>query len=208
MAAIPYQPSAETPVSVTISELQRELHDTWSQVQDASGKAASLMRMEKEIRRAGANLQDVEKGIHDLEHFVTLNDQPGELSQTQLEKVVEMMAGDNLPVDLAAKNLDWMSELVAQLEKLAEQMEETDRFAFGDLINRLRRYASRWRDGQKRIQTLEQHWQDGMLSMRVLGELGKRRPLSKTERRLLLRASVIRTRVIQDPSDSREDLYY
>ena len=165
------------------------------------------MRMEKEARRAGANLQDFENGIHDLEHFVSLNDRPGALSQTQLEKVVEMMAGDELPVDLAAKNLDKMSELAAQLEKLAEQMEETDRFAFRNLIDRLGRYASRWRDGQKRIQTLEKHWQDGMMSMRILGELGKRRPLSKVEKRLLLRASVIRTPVIQDPSDSREDWY-
>ncbi len=207
MVAIQYQPSVETMVYATMSELQRELNDTWSKVEDAPGKAASLLRMEREARRTGANLQEVEKGIQDLENFVALVDQPGKLSLTQLERLAGMLADGNLPVDRAAQGVGRMSELAAQMEKLAEQMEKTDKAAFRRLIVRLREYASRWRNGQKRIQILEQHWQDRMMSMKVLGELGKRRPLSRTERIQMLHASVIHTPVIKDPSDSREDWY-
>ncbi|MCY4525933.1 MAG: hypothetical protein OXB89_04935 [Anaerolineaceae bacterium] len=207
MAAIQYQPAADTLVSVTMSELQRELNDTWSQEQDTSGKAASLLRMEKEARRTGTNLQNVEEGIQALENFVTLVDQPAKLSMTRLEGVVEMLADGKSPAGWAVKDSGRMSELVVQLENLAEQMEETDRIAFRNLIVRLREYALRWKDGQKRIQALEQRWQDGMVSMRIFGELSRRRPLTTTERIRMLHASVIHTPVVQDPSDSREDWY-
>ncbi len=207
MAAIQYHPRADTLVSVAVSELQRELNDTWSQVRDTSGKAASLLRMEKEAQRTGDNLQLVEEGIHSLENFVAMVNQPGDLSLTQLEKLVEMLADDNLPVDKANKDIGRMSELATQLENLAHQMENTDGEALDGLIVRLREYALRWRDGQKRIQALEQRWQDGMVTMRVFGELSRRRPLTTTERIRMLHASVIHTPVVQDPSDSREDWY-
>ncbi len=154
-----------------------------------------------------ANLDWIEHGICDLEGFVGNVGQPATLTQGQLEMLAGLMEEKGLPVERAVASCDDMAALADLLENAADLVEIPARPADHELHRRLKDTAARWRAGRQRVLQLEQQWKHGMYSLRLLGELAKRRPLTKGEKILMLHASVIDTPVVKDPSDRREDWY-
>ena len=207
MAAVNLQTSGVAGFPASLSTLQGHLDDTWSQLVDLPIKAGSLKRVYKEAERVEANIRHIENEIPALEAFVETVATPEQLTRQQLERVVQMSAEAGQPFGNTVENAGRMGELADQLEGLAGRMAASDRVTFRELIERMRLCAGRWRQGQERIQAVAQRWRDEMIALRLLGELGKRRPLTTTERILMLRASVIDTPVIHDPSDCRVDWY-
>lgn len=80
-------------------------------------------------------------------------------------------------------------------------------FAGPDIMIRMWKCARHSTKNGKRILTQTHRWQDEMWAMKLLTELGRRRPLTTEEKIQLTQVSIIHGPIIQQPSDRRADWY-
>lgn len=133
---------------------------------------------------------------------------PSGLTDLQLEQHIVLFAkADEL---VRGSFVDTLEDFVSSSRKLlliARGLSLLASLSEKDVAKRFRQHAQLSLETRERTLELARRWRDELVTMKYLGELSRRRPLTTTERIQMLHASVIHTPVIQDPSDSREDWY-
>lgn len=167
-------------------------------------------KLREQSNRISNDLQTLEiqckQMDEEFEELMQLMPDPASLEIGELETVVPLLVSldctFNNSTESAEKLAQSLSGYLGISTFLSNVLLTGPKDAF--LLQKCARQAARLHLG--RLGT-ERCWQDHLFTMKFLGELGKRRPLTKEEKILMNNASVIYTPVVQDPSDSREDWY-
>ena len=170
---------------------------------------------------AGAEMRDFVRGLEEtqrqfdetsrkykasFQEFMALIADPGKLEDEQLEHITSGIAELDkglLREAEAARRLIGSSARVNTVRHLLLALVA----AGPDVMFRLRKCVRQSVKNGRNILEQTRRWQDEMLAMQLLVELGRRRPLTTEEKIQLTQVSVIDTPVIQDPSDCRVDWY-
>ncbi len=160
----------------------------------------------KAVDQLEENQRSMEKNI---EKFVNLNIQfivlcadPAKLEDAELEMMVHLAAFEDSFFRNIVKSLELNTKVMEELNSKRMMM-----LVGSDVTFRIQELSENTGKNSNCLIDQSWHWRDEMLTMKLLLELGKRRPLTTEEKILLTDASVIYTPVVQDPSDSRADWY-
>lgn len=170
---------------------------------------------EVELQRWNRLLQTIEEDYVRLDQFNEAMERlfrtdidPSGLTDLQLERRIDVYAeADKLGRGSLVDTLEDLVTSSRKLLRIARGLSLLETFAQSDDFSRLRQHAQKSLETRERTLELARRWRDEQVTLKHLGELSRRRPLTKREKILLLYASIIYTPVVQDPSDSREDLY-
>lgn len=168
-----------------------------------------------ELQRWNRLLQAIEEDYLLLDQFNEAMERlfragidPSGLTDLQLEQHVILFAkADEL---VRGSFVDTLEDFVSSSRKLlliAKDLSLLASFSETDVARRFRQHAQLSLETRERTLELARHWRGEQVTLKHLGELSRRRPLTKEEKILMIHASVIYTPVVQDPSDSREDWY-
>lgn len=168
-----------------------------------------------ELQRWNRLLQAIEEDYLLLDQFNEAMERlfragidPSGLTDLQLEQHIILFAkADEL---VRGSFVDTLEDFVSSSRKLlliAKDLSLLASFSETDVARRFRQHAQLSLETRERTLELARHWRGEQVTLKHLGELSRRRPLTKEEKILMIHASVIYTPVVQDPSDSREDWY-
>lgn len=168
-----------------------------------------------ELQRWNRLLQAIEEDYQLLDQFNEAMERlfragidPSGLTDLQLEQHIDLFAkADEL---VKGSFVDTLEDFVSSSRKLlliAKGMSLLASLSDTGVAKRFRQHAQISLETRERTLELARRWQDELVTLKYLGELSRRRPLTKEEKILMTHASVIYTPVVQDPSDNREDWY-
>lgn len=167
---------------------------------------------------------EVNKFLRQLEESQGQFDETSRKYEMNLQKLMDLVAD---PMKLEDDRLEQLATGIAELDKdllkdaesarnMIDAYDELNSLrrlvcvlvtAGPDIMFRLRKCVRQSIENDRRVICQVRSWQDSMSAMKMLVELGSRRPLTKEEKIQLTQVSVIHTPVIQEPSDSRADWY-